>query len=233
MPTSATRKTRPKFPTIADVQERLGHIPEARILAFPSPGTATIQDMLDDTVTNGHLCELVDGILVEKTMGFREGAIAVTISFLIRTFLDSHNLGLVAGADSGIRFKLNLVRMPDVSFIRWDSVDDPDEIENPPSAFLEYPPDLAIEVLSAGNTRREMEIKLEEYAKAGVKLVWYVDPEREEVGVYPKANAKRKKTVGIGGMLEGGDILPGFTLPVARIFEKRAPTKKGAKKGKK
>src|SRR4029079_9339855 len=143
-----------------------------------------------------------------------EGAIAVTISFLIRTFLDSHNLGLVAGADSGIRFKINLVRMPDVSFIRWDSVDDPDEIENPPGAFLEYPPDLAVEVLSPGNTRREMEIKLEEYAKAGVKLVWYVDPERKEVDVYPKASPKRKKTIGIGGMLEGGDILPGFTLPV-------------------
>lgn len=233
MPTSAARKTKPKFPTIADVQERLGHIPEARILSFPSPGSATVQDMLDDTVTNGHLCELVDGILVEKTMGFREGAIAVTISFLIRTFLEEHNLGLAAGADSGIRFKLDLVRMPDVSFIRWDSVDDPDEIENPPSAFLEYPPDLAIEVLSAGNTRREMEIKLEEYAKGRVKLVWYVDPERKEVDVYPKANPKRKKTVGIGGTLDGGDVLPGFTLPVARIFEKRAPSKKTTKKGKK
>ena len=63
--------------------------------------------------------------------------------------------------------------------------------------------------------------------------VWYVDPERKEVDVYPKANAKRKKTVGIGGMLDGGDVLPGFTLPVAKIFEKRAPAKKPGKKGKK
>jgi Uma2 family endonuclease len=233
MPTSAARKTKPKFPTIADVQERLGHIPEARILSFPSPGTATVQDMLDDTVTNGHLCELVDGILVEKTMGFREGGLGLWIGTLLNLYLAENNIGYAAGADGMIRFKLDLVRMPDVSFIRWDSVDDPDEIENPPSAFLEYPPDLAIEVLSASNTRREMEIKLEEYAKAGVKLVWYVDPERKEVDVYPKANPKRKKTVGIGGTLEGGDILPGFTLPVARIFEKRAPAKKAAKKGKK
>jgi Uma2 family endonuclease len=78
-----------------------------------------------------------------------------------------------------------------------------------------------------------MEIKLDEYAKAGVKLVWYVDPERKEVDVFPKANAKRKKTVGLGGTLDGGEVLPGFTLPVAKIFEKRAPAKKSGKKGKK
>ena len=53
--------------------------------------------------------------------------------------------------------------------------------------------------------------------------------------VFPKGNAKRKKTVGIGGTLDGGDLLPGFTLPVAKIFEKRdpTPTKKPGKKGKK
>jgi Uma2 family endonuclease len=83
--------------------------------------------------------------------------------------------------------------MPDVSFIRWDSVDDPDEIENPDGAFLEVPPDLAVEVLSPGNTPKEMAIKLDEYAKAGVKLVWYVDPDRKEVAVYPKGKKKGGK----------------------------------------
>lgn len=116
--------------------------------------------------------------------------------------------------------------MSDVSFIRWDSVDDPDEIENPDGAILECAPDLAIEVLGPGNTVREMAIKLDKYAKAGVKLVWYVDPERKEVDVYPKGGARRKKTVGVDGVLDGGDVLPGFTLPVAKIFEKRAPAKK-------
>jgi Uma2 family endonuclease len=227
MLSSADRRTKPKFPTIADVQARLGNIPEARILTFPSPGTATDCDLLDTEITNGRLCELVDGILVEKAMGFREGFLAMWIGSLINDFLKHSNLGLVAGADSGIRFKLNLVRMPDVSFIRWDSVDDPDRIENPPGAFLEYPPDLAVEVLSASNTPREMEIKLGEYARAGVRLVWYVDPRRKIVEVYPKGNPKKKKTIGIEGTLAGGDVLPGFALPVARIFEKRAPAKKG------
>jgi Uma2 family endonuclease len=231
MPTTTT-KPRTKFPRIADVQERLGHIPESRILSFPAPGTATIQDLLDGSITGDRLIELVDGILVEKGMGFREGFLGMWIGTLLNLYLQEDNLGLVAGSDGMIRFKLDLVRMPDVSFIRWDSVEDPNEIENPAGAFLEVPPDLAVEVLSPSNTRREMEIKLDEYAKAGVKLVWYVDPERKEVDVYPKGNPKRKKTLGENDTLTGGDVLPGFEVPVARIFESRAP-KKGAKKGKK
>jgi hypothetical protein len=131
------------------------------------------------------------------------------------------------------RYILVEVRMPDVSFIRWDSVDDPQIIENPAGAFLEVPPDLAVEVLSPSNTRREMEIKLQEYANAGVKLVWYVDPERKEVDVYLKGNPKRKKTLGVDNTLDGGDVLPGFTVKVAKLFESRAPVKKGGKKPKK
>jgi Uma2 family endonuclease len=232
METTAT-KPKTKFPTIADVQARLGHVPDSRILSYPAPGTATVQDLLDGSITGDRLYELVDGILVEKGMGYREGFLGLRIGHLIQTYLDANNIGLAAGADGMIRFKLDLVRMPDVSFIRWDSVDDPQVIENPVGAFLEVPPDLAVEVLSPSNTRREMEIKLAEYAKVGVKLVWYVDPERKEVDVYPKANAKRKKTLGVTDTLDGGDVLPGFAVPVSRIFESRAPVKKGGKKPKK
>ena len=63
--------------------------------------------------------------------------------------------------------------------------------------------------------------------------MWYVDPERKEVDVYPKGNAKRKKTLTVDDTLDGGTLLPGFAVPVSRIFESRAPMKKGAKKGKK
>ena len=231
MPSSTARKI--KFATIADVQERLGHVPESRILSFPAPGTATVQDLLDSSITKGRPCELVDGILVEKSMGWFEGSLGLWIGTLINLYLMENNIGLTSGSDGMVRFKLDLVRMPDVSFIRWDNVEDTDEIENPAGAFLEMPPDLAVEVLSPSNTRREMEVKLAEYAKAGVKLVWYVDPERKEVAVYPRGNPKRIKTLGIKGILDGGDVLPGFSLPVAKIFEKRAPAKKPGKKGKK
>lgn len=234
MPTPvATSTPKIRFPTIADVQERLGHIPESRIRSYPAPGTATVQDLLDSSITSDRGYELVDGILVEKPMGFRDDQIGSRLIVLIGQFLELHNLGVVAGAQGLIRFKLDLVRVPDVSFIRWDSVDDTDEIENPAGAFLEVPPDLAVEVLSPSNTPREMEIKLREYAKAGVKLVWYVDPERKEVDVYPKASAKRKKTLGGDDELDGGTVLPGFTLNVSRLFASRAPAKKTGRKGKK
>lgn len=229
----AATKPKTPFPTIADVQKRLGHISDSRIRSYPAPGTATVQDLLDGSITQDRLHELVDGILVEKGMGFREGSLTARLIHLLQSYLDIDNLGHIAGADGMIRFKLDLVRVPDMSFIRWDSVDDPQVIENPTGAFLEVPPDLAVEVLSPSNTRREMEIKLEEYAKAGVKLVWYVDPERKAVDVYPKGNPKRKKTLGVNDTLDGGDVLPGFAVKVARLFESRAPAKKGGKKSKK
>jgi Uma2 family endonuclease len=107
------------------------------------------------------------------------------------------------------------VRLPDIALLVSTGV---------------HTPLLVADVFHEDNTRREMEIKLGEYAKAGVKLVWYVDPERQEVDVYPKGNAKRKKTLGVKEMLDGGEALPGFTMPVAKIFEKRAPGKKSWKK---
>jgi Uma2 family endonuclease len=159
---------------------------------------------------------------VEKPLSYRDDCIGTRIIYLLSAYLETNNIGAVSGAQGMIRFKLDLVRVPDVSFIRWDSVDHPDELENPAGALLDHPPDLTVEVLSPSNTRREMEIKLGEYAKAGVKLVWYVDPERQEVDVYSKANTKRKKTLGLTGTLDGAEVLPGFTLHVAKIFEKRA-----------
>ena len=231
MATSTARKI--KFATLADVQKRLGHVPESRILTFPAPGTATDEDLLDNSITQGLVCELVDGIMVEKGMGFNSDLIAFWIGHLIATFLDQNNLGIVAGSQGPYRFRIGLVRVPDVSFIRWDRVDNTDEIENPTGPFQDVIPNLVVEVLSPSNSPREMEIKLAEYARAGVDMVWYVHPERQEVDMHPKGNAKRKTTLGIGETLEGGEVLPGFALPVAKIFAKRAPGKKPGKKGKK
>jgi Uma2 family endonuclease len=210
---------------MSEVQDRLGHVPIERIITLVPPGCATEQDLLDSSITGDRGCELVDGILVEKPMGYRSDLLGMWLGHLILTYLAEHNVGAVSGGQGGVRFRVGLVRMPDVTFTRWDSVDDPDDIEDPDGAFLEYTPDLVVEVFSPGNTRREMEIKLSEYAKAGVSLVWYVDPDRKEVDVYPKGNPRRKKTFGMTGVLDGGDVLPGFTLPVAKIFEKRAPAR--------
>lgn len=232
MATTATA-ARTKFATFADVSARVGDVPLSRIRLYPPPGTATASDLLDESITLGRPCELVDGIIVEKAVGARSDYVGTWLGCLIYDYLKTNNLGALFGAQGPYRFALDLVRMPDVSFIRWDSVDDPNEIENPPGANIEYPPDLVVESLSPGNTRKEMAIKLDEYARAGVKLVWYVDPEREEVDVYPKGRAKGKKTLTAADTLDGGKVLPGFALPVADIFKSRAPAKKPGRKGRK
>ena len=218
---------------MADALERVGNVPPERVLLRPAPGTATVLDVLDPAVTGGRGVELVDGILVEKTIGFEEDSIAVFLMVQLYNFAARENLGKFGGSQGIIRLGGTLVRTPDISFVRWDSVDDPAELDPLPGPFLHVAPDLVVEVLSEGNTAREMQIKLGEYAAAGVKLVWYVDPEAKTVTVYPRGRERGKRVLGAGDALDGGKVLPGFALPVADIFAPRAPkpTKKG--KGKK
>lgn len=221
-----------RFRNLAEALERVGNVPANRILTNPPLGTGTVLDILDPTVTGGWGVELVDGILLEKTMGADEDALGLLLALHLFNFTAGKNLGKLFGAQGGVRFSDGVVRMPDVSFIRWDSVDDPSELDPLPGPFLHVPPDLVVEVLSEGNTPREMAIKLGEYAAFGVKLVWYVDPETKTVTVYPKGRERGKKVLGVGDTLDGGKVLPGFALSVAELFAPRAPkpTKKRGKK---
>lgn len=222
-----------EFHTIREARARVGDVPDHRILSYPAPGTATANDLLDPQITRGRGVELVDGILVEKPLGYREDYIATLLIRFLGQYLDVHNIGAVVGSQGRIRFNPSLVRLPDVTFTRWDSADDPADIEDPDTAFLEVVPNLVVEVLSESNTPREMEIKLGEYATAGVKLVWYVDPDAKTVTVYPKGRERGKKVLGVKDTLDGGKVLPGFTLPVVDIFAPRAPAPKKKGKGKK
>ena len=83
-------------------------------------------------------------------------------------------------------------------------------------------PDLAVEVISRGNTREEMERKLLDYFAAGVRLVWYVYPVMREVRVYTMPEAY--VTLGGQDTLDGGDVLPGFQLPLATLFAQPGET---------
>ena len=128
--------------TLADLQERLGGIPAERIHLYPWPGLATENDVLEIHARTGLLCELVDGILVEKPMGFYESAVAAVIIHFLRTYLKSRNLGIVGGEAGMLKILQGRIRIPDVSFIRWDRLPD-DRVPVPPVS-----PDLAVEVLS-------------------------------------------------------------------------------------
>lgn len=211
---SRTTPFLPREASLADLLKRLGGISSRRIRLNPAPGKATERDLIRIHDSEDRLYELVDGTLVEKAMGFPSSYVASRLSRRLGTFAeDEHDLGIVAGADGTVRLLPRLVRIPDVSFVSWDRI--PNR-ECPPEAIPDLVPNLAVEVLSEGNTSREMERKLKEYFLAGVELVWIVDPDSRTVDVYTALDERVRLTE--GQTLDGGKVLPGFALPLRELF---------------
>jgi Uma2 family endonuclease len=217
----------PTFDTVADVLHQLGDIAPERIRMKPPPGKATEKDLLRLLTKTDRLFELVDGTLVEKVMGYGEGFLASDIIRLLGKFVDQHNLGDLGGADSSMRLLPGLVRLPDVTFVRWERY--PNH-ERPTEPIPDVVPDLAVEVLSEGNTAGEMKRKLKEYFFAGVQLVWFVDPRRRTVKVF--TSPEQGETLTEEQTLEGGEVLPGLRLPVRDVFARvPRPASPRTKKG--
>ena len=194
----------------------------------PPPGTATVDDVVEIDAHEDRLCELVDGVLVEKTMGFHESQIGYLIGRALLNFVEKDELGVVTGPDGMIRFPGNQVRMPDVAFYSWGCFPGG---EFPDDPVPEIVPDLAVEVLSRSNSAGEMSRKLREYFSAGVRLVWYVDPVAKTVTIY--TSLTRSKVAPLEGSLDGGKVLPGFTMPVRDVFAvKKSRANKNGRKGK-
>lgn len=198
---------------MAEVLERLGNIPLYRVRFRPPPGTATEDDLLRVAAQEDRLYELVDGMLVEKGMGFRESVLAVVLISFLRAFVAPRNLGLITGPDGTMRLFVGLVRMPDVAFVSWSRLPGG---RVPTEAIPDLVPDLAVEVLNASNTPGEMARKRHEYFSAGGRLVWEVDPEARTVAVYTTADESVVLTQ--EQTLNGNDVLPGFLLPLQELF---------------
>jgi Uma2 family endonuclease len=200
--------------TVADLIARLGGIPPARIRWKPLPGTATEKDLL--ALVDGddkRLCELVDGTLVEKAVGSPQSFLAATLIGFLSPFVRAHRLGKVGAPDGLMRMPGGNVRMPDVLFIaraRWRALSDRE------AAITGLSPDLAVEILSKTNTRQEMARKRREYFAGGTRLVWEINPRRRTVAVY--TSPTEHVTLIEADTLDGGDVLPGFTLPLAELF---------------
>jgi Uma2 family endonuclease len=204
--------------TAADLARQFGPMPLDRFCFAPLPGTATEDDLLDFNERQGRLYELVDGVLVEKPMGLRESCLALTLARLLGNFVSQHKLGTVAGPDGTMRLAPGLVRIPEVAFIPWDRFPNRQIPAEPITAVV---PDLAVEVLSVSNTRQEMERKRQDYFAAGTRLVWEVDPETRTVAVY---TAPHQPTVlREDQTIDGGMVLPGFSLPLRQLFAELDP----------
>ena len=171
---------------------------------------------LAPTIPDDMLYEVVDGQVVEKTMGAFETGIASLLVEILGPFARANRLGrffneMLFRIDIG----QDLQRRPDVAFMshaRW-----PYNRRVPDVPVWDMVPDLAIEVISPSNSASAVHRKVHDYFKAGVSRVWVVYPEQAEVYIY--SSPKQIEVVGVGQELDGGDLLPGFRLPVAVLFE--------------
>lgn len=159
-------------------------------------------------------CELVRGELIMMSpAGFEHGDIGSAILEHMRRFVRVHKLGKVVGADTGffIERDPDTVRAPDVAFIRKE------RLIGRTRAYFPAAPDLAVEVISPTDRRRDVDAKAQMWLDTGCEVVWIVDPPRQAITVYSKTETPR--------VLQGGDIidcptlLPGFALPLSEVFE--------------
>jgi Uma2 family endonuclease len=200
---------------IAELLERLGNVSPERIRMRPSPGTATEADVLEALeAPRKRICELIDGVLVEKAIGFTESLLGSYLIVLLNAFVRTRNLGLVTAPDGTIRLWAGRVRIPDVAFFSWDRM--PGR-RRPPEPIPTLVPDLAVEVLSRSNTPGEMLLKRQDYFRVGVRLAWEIDPRARTVAVYTSPEPPMA-VLTAADTLDGGAVLPGFALPLADLF---------------
>ena len=193
--------------TLADLIRDLGDIDPDRILMVPAPGTATLADV------ERYECELIDGTLVRKPMGWLEALLASFIGRKLGNYAEDHDLGEVIGADCFFRVFEGGARAPDVSYVAYASLPGGKFPTKPVPALA---PDICVEVLSPSNTVKEMKRKRTEYFASGVKLVWIVHPVKRTVTVYERDD--QGTVLQATDTLDGGKVVPGFTLSLSRVF---------------
>jgi Uma2 family endonuclease len=208
VPPSSPQTSQPR--TAADLLHSLGDIPPERVLMHPAPGTATEADLVRMVETKESLCELVDGTLVEKAVGFEEGLIAAIVIRILGQFVTDQNLGMVGASDTMMRMLGGNVRLPDVAFLSWS------RLNLPRGAIPTVSPDLAIEILSPANTKKEMRRKREEYFAGGTLLVWEIDPKMRTANIFTDVDVF--EGIPREGVLQGRDVVPGFSLPLHQLF---------------
>ena len=166
---------------------------------------------------NGNQCrfELIRGEL--KVMSLAKplhGVICSRLNFKLGGFVEENDLGETFGAETGFLLERDpdTVLGPDVAFVSHERLATAENFEK----YFPFAPDLAVEVLSPGNTRREMEEKIALYFAAGSRAVWVFDPKKRTAAVYTSPSAV--SVLSESDAFDGGDVLPGFTLDLTKLF---------------
>ena len=160
--------------------------------------------------------ELVKGVFVEMPPpGSEHAKIESRIDRYLGIFVEDNDLGEVFVGEGGFYTSKNpdTVRGIDAAFVSWERLE-----RNQSKTYLDVPPEIVVEVLSPGNRWVEILDKVDEYLKAGVDLVWIIDPKRQEVFAYRSLDDVTRYD--IDDTLTAGDVLPGFELSLKKLFRR-------------
>ena len=159
--------------------------------------------------------EVVDGeLIISPKNNFSHGDICIKLSFALEAYNRTHKLGIVLDSSTGFWMENLNCRAPDISFVRKER---PRGLKRREAKFFQGAPDLAVEILSPSNTRREVDERLADFFSSGAKVAWIIEPDRELVEICHSPTQRR--LLGPGGSLDGEDLLPGFQYPVADLFK--------------
>lgn len=158
---------------------------------------------------------LRDAVILRSPTTSLHGIYTMRVSLPIAQFVEAHGLGVVCGAETGFVIQhadgAESVLAPDMAYLAAERIPDP-----LPEGFWRIPPDLVVEIRSRSESQRQVAQKAALWLEAGVRLVWYVDPFRQQVSVYRADGTEQ--TLSLNDTLSGEDVLPSFELPLRRIF---------------
>ena len=156
----------------------------------------------------GELCETVSA-------GQNHGKYVLNIAIPVGSFVKSHRLGSVMASDSGVQLERNpdTIREPDFAFISAER----EPLGTSVPGYSQTIPDLVVEIRSPSDSRYAFADKIRMWLSYGVRIAWGVFPETRSIEVHA-ANGGIT-TLTDADTLDGGDVLPGFSLPVSEIFE--------------
>ena len=173
-------------------------------------------DELLEMPDDGSRYELVKGELIRMApTGHKHGIVTMRLAAPLYRYVRDHKLGEVYGAESGfvISQDPDTVRAPDVAFVQRERIEKAGEVKS----YWLGAPDLAAEVVSPGDTFSEVENKVAEWLEAGARIVWVVSPKLHTVTVY--RSLTDIVTLTEKDTLDGGDVVTGFQIKIAEIFE--------------
>ena len=165
---------------------------------------------------DGSRYELIRGVLVEKMApGDAHADVVIRIAYALAHYAESNDYGAARAGEPGYRLDRDpdTVRAPDIAWIA------PGKVPVGLRGYPEFAPDLAVEVKSPSNSNPEMAAKAAMWLSYGSQEVWVADPESTSITVHRPGGIP--ETLGEDETLDGGDLLPGFTTPVWRLFRRR------------